>query len=82
MQKKDKKGSAAISNFHIEADRVPSGISVSIGGVIAITALTDGEVRLKLVRGGVKVTGEGLSVSVYERRIVEVFGKVRCVEFR
>ena len=67
--------------FHIEADRVSDGISVSVFGVIAIPDFCEESATLKLRRGRVKIDGTGLSVSVYENKTVEISGKICRVEF-
>lgn len=67
--------------FHLEADRVMCGISVSVSGVMNVIDFTKDTVLLKLRRGKLKISGCGLSISVYENRIVEIFGKVERIEF-
>lgn len=67
--------------FHMEADRLPSGISVSIMGVLSIIDFNEGAAIMKMRRGKIKVTGSELSVAVYENRTVEICGKVGAVEF-
>ena len=67
--------------FHVEADRLPSGISVSIMGVLSIVDFNEGSALMKMRRGKIKVTGRELSIAVYENRIVEISGKVGAVEF-
>jgi hypothetical protein len=67
--------------FHLELDRLVSDMSVSLMGVLSIIDLCDSSVILKMRRGKVRVRGEGLSVSVYENKTVEIIGKVFSVEF-
>lgn len=69
------------SSFHIEIDRVYGGISVSVYGVFSILDFNDSLAVLKLKKGKVRVTGQGLSVAVYENRTVEICGKVEGVAF-
>ena len=67
--------------FHIEADRVASGVSVSVMGVLAITDFCESCAIMKMRRGKIKVLGAELSVAVYENKTVEIYGKVSAVEF-
>ena len=67
--------------FHLEIDKLGNSLSVSIMGVISILAFDEGSALVKTRRGRVKVTGESLSVAVYENKTVEIFGKVGAVEF-
>ena len=67
--------------FHLEADKLASTVSVSMSGVISIVDFNENSAVMKMRRGKIKVTGSGLSVSVYENRTVEIYGKVEAVEF-
>lgn len=67
--------------FHIEADRVGSDVSVSVGGVISILDFSDKGAVLKVRGGKIKIVGSFLSVSVYENNIAEICGKVGVIEF-
>lgn len=67
--------------FHMEADRFPLGVSVSIMGVLSIVDFNESSAIMKMRRGKIKVTGSSLSVAVYENRTVEICGKVGAVEF-
>ena len=79
MQEKRING-AQTSAFHIEADKIGRKISVSIGGVRAVCEFSEEYILLKLSRGKIKISGTGLSISVYENNIVEVLGGVRGIE--
>lgn len=68
-------------NFHIEADRVGGGISVSISGVLSILDFGEESALVKLRRGRIKIDGKSLSISVYENKIVEISGNVCRMEF-
>ncbi|MBO7304086.1 MAG: YabP/YqfC family sporulation protein [Clostridia bacterium] len=66
---------------HIEIDSLPGGASVSVYGVKNIVDF-GAERAVLLVKGGkILIKGVGLSISVYENRIVEIFGKISGVEF-
>ena len=88
MQKEEKKVQKSGQNkrtdpiaFHLEADRILSGLSISISSVMSVIDFTKEAVLLKLRRGKLKISGSGLSISVYENRIVEICGKVERIEF-
>ena len=89
MQGRDKNTDAKITEarerlpiyFHVEADRLPSGVSVSIMGVLSIVDFNESSAIMKMRRGKIRITGSGLSVAVYENRTVEISGKVGAVEF-
>ena len=68
-------------DFHMEADRVTTGISVSVSGVLSITDFNESFALLKLRRGNLKISGSGLAICVYENKIVEISGKVAIIEF-
>ena len=67
--------------FHVEADRLPSGVSVSIMGVLSIVDFNESSAIMKMRRGKIRIIGSGLSVTVYENRTVEISGRVGAVEF-
>ena len=67
--------------FHMEADKLPWGVSVSIMGVLSIVDFNESSAIMKMRRGKIKVIGSSLSVAVYENRTVEICGKVSSVEF-
>ena len=67
--------------FHVEADKIGAAISVSVTGVLSIVDFSEDSALLKMRRGKIKIVGSGLSVAVYENKIVEIIGKVSSVEF-
>lgn len=69
------------SGFHIEADKVISGISVSVSSVSSIIDFTTEVAVLKMKRGKIRIVGESLSLTIYENKIVEISGKVGNIEF-
>lgn len=81
-QKKEKIIDSTLAcGFHMEADRISEGISVSVCGVFSILDFNTELAVLKLRHGKIKVRGIGLSIAVYENRTVEIFGKVEALEF-
>ena len=81
LTKTDKGVVSMPRTFHIEADRVGDGISVSVSGVISILDFSEEAAVLKLRRGRMKISGGGLAVAVYENKIVEISGKISGMEF-
>lgn len=82
--KKDINGGDNIKNigaFHIEADRIREGISVSVCGVYSVLEFTEEFCVLKIRQGRIKIAGKKLSIAVYENKTVEIFGKVGAIEF-
>lgn len=81
-EKKEKRTDGTnTGGFHIEADRISDGISVSVCGVLSILDFSTELAILKIRRGRIRVRGGGLSIAVYENRTVEIFGKVEALEF-
>jgi len=80
-KKEKKKDNTLAYGFHIEADRINDGISVSVCGVFSILDFNTELAVVKLKKGRLKVRGKGLSIAVYENRTVEIFGKVEVFEF-
>lgn len=73
-------GSASLlSPFHIEADRSPSGLDLSVGGVRAILSYSETEIELRTVIGKLGVLGSVLSISVYDDQTVKIKGKIEEV---
>ena len=88
MQNEEKKNSKAGEEkrrdpiaFHLEADRILSGLSISVSSVISVIDFTKESVLLKLRRGKLRMEGTELSINVYENRIVEICGRVERIEF-
>ncbi len=77
----DKHPQTLQSGFHIEADKILSKTSVSVNNVLSIVDFKEDTAILKMRKGKIKISGEELSISVYENKIVEILGKVRNIEF-
>ena len=69
------------SGFHLEADRMMSNTSVCVSNVTAIIDFKSEFAVLKVRKGKIKISGENLSLSIYENKIVEISGKVGNIEF-
>ena len=68
------------SPFHIEVDRTHGGIAVLVTGVRAIRELTENTTLFRLKGGFIRISGAGITVTVYENRTVEVVGGVTRIE--
>ena len=82
MTRTNKKINTPPSPFHVEIDRVQGGMAVLVSGVRAIRELTDTTVLLRLRGGCLRVSGGGISLTVYENRTVEVIGGVVSIEIQ
>ena len=74
--------SAALSSFHLEADRSTKGMSVILSGVIGISDFSDSSIHLLSHSGRIVVNGQKLFICVYENNSVEIVGKVEGVVFK
>ena len=83
LQKNSKSTSSVsdLATFHLEADRNVKGLSVLIGGIIAISDLSASCVSLASHGGRIIISGERLAVKVYEFNSVEIVGKIKEVSF-
>ena len=66
--------------FHLEADKIARGVSVSVAGVISVLDFTDEVAVLRVREGRVKISGSALEITVYESKTVEIKGRVSGVE--
>lgn len=73
--------SAAISPFHLEADRSSRGLSLSVGGVRAVSEFSESTVALKLGFCVITVRGRNFCLAIYENNTAEITGIVETVEF-
>ncbi len=83
MTRKNEKAVPSVrppSPFHVEIDRIQSGVAVLVSGVRAIRELTDTTALLRLKGGFMRINGSGISVTVYENKTVEVIGGVSGIE--
>jgi len=86
MQKNDNKKvtgrvSMPLSPFHIELDKTARGFSLSCSGVKGISEFSDTKIRIRLSSFSVDVFGEGLYMTVFEGRCVEIIGKFLEMRF-
>lgn len=81
MTKRDAEGKNKISSFHLEIDKFNGKISVNVSSVLAVEEFSTGVCILKFNKGGIRILGEGLELTVYQNKNVEISGKIRTVEF-
>ena len=72
---------SAVSDFHIDIDKVPRGLSVSVCGTIGVKEFSDTRVLLQIKGFFVCISGTEISMTVYENSTVEVIGRIRDLEF-
>ncbi len=70
-----------LSGFRVEVDPHRDGLSVTVGGVEKILAFTGEAAEFLTVHRRVRITGRGLSLSVFENHAAEVSGTVEGIGF-
>lgn len=66
--------------FRCEYDGGKSGMSVILYGIISIKDFSGEEVLMRTAGFNIKISGAGLTLSVYENKSVEIFGKILNME--
>ena len=69
------------ADFHIEIDKSDSGLRILTAGVKRIKELSEKSISLKAKGFTLKISGERLSLSLYEDKTVEIRGKLEVIEF-
>ena len=67
--------------FFFNGERTGRGMQITVGAVIAVSEITKEKIVLVSHASRVLIEGEGLELSVFEERAVEIIGKVREVKF-
>lgn len=67
--------------FYLSCERTADGMSIIVGGIISVTDFSDEAVKLASHTGRVAVSGNGLSISVFENKNVEIKGRVKEIKF-
>ena len=67
--------------YRIEGDGRRGFLRLSVIGVIGITELDGGTVRLFTQREAMEIKGERLTVSVFENKVLEISGNIRDLHF-
>ena len=66
----------AVGSFHLEVDKALKGFKVVCSGVRGVTEFTGTSVKLKLCGFSLFVFGEGLHITVFEGKTIEISGKI------
>ena len=69
------------ATFHIEIDKSDSGVRILISGVKRIKELNEKTISIRASGLSLKISGERLSLSLYEDKTVEISGKLEVIEF-
>lgn len=77
----EKKQVAPPMGFFLSAERRERGMRISIGAIVSIADFSPEEILLVSHGGRIKVSGEGLMLSVFEGRCVEIIGYVKEIDF-
>lgn len=73
--------SAAASSFHVEIDRVGRGMALLINGVNGVAEFSSQCVTLLTCGMRMIIRGEGLCITVYENKSVEIVGTIGGIEY-
>ena len=72
---------SAISPFHMEVERLSSGMQILVSGIIGVKDFSTESLELLSHSGRVFIYGSRLSMMVYENGTVEIRGRVDSVRF-
>ena len=72
---------AVTSSFHVEIDRVGRGMALLINGVNGVAEFSAQCVKLLTCGIQVIIRGEGLCITVYENKSVEIVGTIGGIEY-
>ncbi len=67
--------------FFFSGERSGGGMRITFGAVVSVSELAGERILLVSHGGKVEISGEGLELTVFEGRAVEVVGAVREVKF-
>ena len=70
------KSGPAITPFSFEGKKILRGMRFVLNDVIGIDELNNECIELKSHGGRIKIIGNGLTISIYESRTVEIRGKI------
>ena len=76
-----KNDSRVPTGFFLNAERGGGGMRLSVGPIVSVSDFTDERVLLVSHGASLEILGNRLSISVFQRRGVEVVGTVREVRF-
>jgi len=81
VDKIDKSHIRGFSGFHIDGEKTNEGLSISVGGIIAINEYSENEITLVSHGGRITLRGRRLKLCVYEDKTVEVRGRIEEIIF-
>ncbi len=67
--------------FRVEADPSGRGLSVTVSGADGIMMFSDKEAEVRSGRRTVRLSGENMTLAVFENRCVAITGKVKEIIF-
>ena len=76
-----KKAPPLARDFLLKAERSGRGMRLSVGGIVAVSELSEEKIMLVTHSGRIEVGGARLHLSVFEGRCVEICGGVVEVRF-
>ena len=72
---------AVINRFHLDAERSPFGMTITVSGVIGVRDFSRESIEILTHTGKIFISGRRLSLSVYENGAIEIKGRVEDVRF-
>ena len=72
---------AVINKFHLDAERSPFGMTITVSGVIGVRDFSRESIEILTHTGKIFISGRRLSLSVYENGAIEIKGRVEDVRF-
>ena len=73
-------GNTIRTPFRCELDGGRGGMSVILYGIISIKDFSGDEVLMRTSGFNIRISGVGLTLSVYENKSVEIYGKILNME--
>lgn len=65
----------------MECHKTPWGMKIEISGIVTVREYSSEKITLVTHGGAVTLSGERLSMSGFVNQAVELFGKVKSIEF-
>ncbi len=81
MKNNEKFKGDSIGRFHMELLRIRKRLTSVISGVICIYEFSKNEIIVLTHGGKIKITGDELSISVFENQTIEIKGKAENICF-